>query len=61
MASRYLEPSTQGLRRPTDAAKENGMVINPPRYAEHGGLTGPAKTAARNTLSISKPGGGRKA
>ena len=38
MAQRYLEPSDVGLRKPTDTQKENGQIVNPPRYAEHGGL-----------------------
>ena len=59
MPSRYLEPSTTGLRKPTDPEMQNGQCLNPPRYAEHGGLTGPGKIAAPNPLKISKPGGGR--
>jgi hypothetical protein len=59
MSTRYLEPSTTGLRKPTDPGKNNGQMINPPRYAEHGGLTGPTKVAQENPLHISKPGGGR--
>jgi hypothetical protein len=52
-------PSSAGLRRPTDPQKENGQIINPPRYAEHGGLDKPSRIAQKNPLSISKPGGGR--
>jgi hypothetical protein len=59
MAQRFLEPSTAGLRKPTDAQKENGQCINPPRYAEHGGLDKASRTAQKNPLTISKPGGGR--
>ena len=62
MAQRYLEPSTEGLRKPTDPQKENGQIINQPRYAEHGGLDKPQRTAHvtnPNRLHISKPGGGR--
>lgn len=59
MTQKFLQPSAGGLRRPTDAGKMNGQVINPPRYAEMGGLTGPTKTAAENPLTISKPNGGR--
>lgn len=55
----FLKPSSSGLRRPTDPNKENGQVVNPPRYAEWGGLTGPSKTAERNPFTISKPNGGR--
>jgi hypothetical protein len=61
MTTRYLQPSQDGLRKPTDPQKENGNIINPPRYAEFGGLTGPSKVATRNPLVISKPGGGRSA
>jgi len=46
----------------------NGVVYNPPRYAELGNLDGPSKTKTTvnnskfdvgNPLSISKPNGGR--
>jgi hypothetical protein len=59
MPARYLEPSTAGLRKPTDPEKDNGQIINQPRYAEHGGLDKPARIAQKNPLTISKPGGGR--
>ena len=59
MAQRFLEPSSAGLRLPTDSQKENGQVINPPRYAEMGGLDGPRRTAQKNPLSITKPGSKR--
>lgn len=59
MPTRFLEPSTAGLRKPTDPQKENGQVINPPRYAEHGGLDKPSRIEQKNPLTISKPGGGR--
>lgn len=59
MSTRYLEPSQDGLRKPTDPNKENGQIINPPRYANWGGLNGPSKVAQKNPLTISKPNGGR--
>ena len=61
MPTRFLEPSTQGLRKPTDPQKENGQIVNPPRYAEHGGLDKPSRAYQKNPFSISKPGGGRAA
>lgn len=57
--ARFLEPSTTGLRKPTDSGKENGQVINPPRYAQMGGLDKPSRIAEKNPLAIRKPGGGR--
>jgi hypothetical protein len=59
MGERFLEPSSAGLRKPTDPGKENGQIINQPRYAEHGGLDKPARIAQKNPLHISKPNGGR--
>jgi hypothetical protein len=40
MASEFLKPSNNGLRQPTDPQKENGQIINPPRFAEMGGVPG---------------------
>jgi hypothetical protein len=66
--SNYLRPSETGLRKPTDADRINGVVVNPPRYSELGGLTGPGKVATTvsnsksdigNPFHISKPNGGR--
>lgn len=56
----YLKPGGGGIRKPTDAAQDNGQVINPPRYAQFGGLTSAEKAAGYNPLTISKPNGGRK-
>jgi hypothetical protein len=60
MSERFLAPSSAGLRKPTDPDKNNGQVINPPRYAELGGLDKPSRIAQANPLTISKPGGGRR-
>lgn len=60
MSSRFLEPSPNGLRKPSDTQKENGQIINPPRFAEHGGLDRASKIEQKNPLTISKPNGGRK-
>lgn len=63
MSSNFLKPKQGGLRQPTDSAKENGDIINPPRYAALGGLTGPSKiaptvngTSNSNNLRLSKVG-----
>jgi hypothetical protein len=68
MSSNFMKPSGSGLRMPTDPAQINGQIINPPRYAEFGGLTGPGKVKTTvnksvfdigNPFNISKPNGGR--
>lgn len=65
MSSNFLKPSSTGLRQPTDPKQINGDVVNPPRYAELGGLSGPSKTKTTvnnsmfdmgNPFRISKPG-----
>lgn len=61
-------PSSSGLRKPSDSSPLNGVVYNPPRYAEWGGLDGAHRTKTTvngskfdvgNPLTISKPNGGR--
>ena len=68
MSKGYLRPSESGIRQPTDANQINGTVINPPRYCEYGGLSGPNKVVTTvnkskfdigNPFHISKPNGGR--
>lgn len=57
MSNRFLQPQALGLRKPTDPAQQNGNIINPPRYAEFGGLSGPRKAAQSNAFRVVKPGG----
>ncbi len=47
------------LRRPTDNAKNHGPMVNPPRYAEVGGLSGGSKIA-KGGLKVNKPADGKK-
>lgn len=54
--ARFLEPSADGLRKPTDPQKENGQIINPPRFAEIGGLDKPMRVFQKNPFGIRKPG-----
>ena len=53
---KLYRPSEKGRRSPTSNAKENGQIVNPPRYAEMGGFTGPSKGVSKNKMSIRKPG-----
>ncbi len=54
--SNYLKPSTKGMREPQSNGSVNDMIVNPPRYAELGGLTSPQKIGKRNTMAIKRPG-----
>jgi len=46
-------------RRPTDNNQKNGVVVNTPRYAELGGLSGASKVA-KNSMAVQKPGDGKR-
>lgn len=48
----WMRPAPARPRTPGDPARKNGRVINPPLYAEMGGLTGPSKTGPRNDMII---------
>ena len=54
MTQRYLEPSPDGLRKPTDPQRENGQIVNTPRYSELGGMDEPSTIAQKNPFTISK-------
>ena len=47
-------------RRPTDNTQQNGVVTNPPRFEQFGGLSSGAKIGAKNKMAVQKPGDGKK-
>lgn len=54
---KLFRPDASGaLRDPLTNSQMNGNIMNPPRYAELGGLDGPRGSVKRNTMSIVKPG-----
>jgi len=57
--SDLFKPSSTGRRGVTDNARENGNIINPPRFPEIGGFTS-TKPVQQNGIRIRKPGGGAK-
>lgn len=52
----YLKPSTKGSRGPQDNGSVSDMIVQPPRYAEIGGLKNAGKIGKRNTMAVKKPG-----
>jgi hypothetical protein len=54
---KLFEPAPTGKRAPTDNKRENGRIINVPRYAELGGFTGTSKALTGNNIKIRRPGG----
>jgi len=47
-------------RRPTDNNQQNGVVTNPPRFEQFGGLSGGNAIGAKNKMGVQKPGDGKK-
>lgn len=47
-------------RRPTDNNQNNGPVVNTPRYAPFGGLTGATKIGIKNKMAVNDRGNGKK-
>ena len=58
MPARYLEPSSKGKRGELDNSRSNGRVVNPPRFAQLGGLSSAKKSTAmrKGDATIRKPG-----
>ena len=53
----YLKPTTRGMRSPQDNGSASDMIVNPPRYAELGGLTSARKMGPKgNTMKVRPPG-----
>lgn len=48
------------IRKPTSDEQRNGPIVNPPRYAKLGGLKSAASFPVNNSMSIKKPGDGKK-
>ena len=47
-------------RNPTTDKQANGQIINTPRFAHMGGLSGPTATKGTNNMTIKPPGDGKK-
>jgi hypothetical protein len=55
--NRLFRPDAEGaLRDPRSNTMVNGNIVNPPRYAELGGLTSADKAMKRNDMRIVAPG-----
>lgn len=55
-----LKPkSSATLRRPTDNNRNHGLIVNPPRFAQMGGLTGASKVGNAG-MKVAKPADGKK-
>jgi hypothetical protein len=54
--TRLFNPSDSiSARDPQSNVIDDGMIVNPPRYAELGGLSSANKGIARNGMTIKKP------
>jgi hypothetical protein len=57
MVTKLFAPKSYPIRMPTDTAKRNGSILNPPRLPEIGGATKNNMDKAEPTLKLRKPGG----
>ena len=58
MATDFLKPKSSGIREPLSNQQMNGRVMNPPRFAQLGGLKSAKRAGAmsKNGLAIRRPG-----
>ena len=56
MSKGFLKPTTKGMRGPQDNGSQSDMIVQPPRYAELGGLKSASKIGKRNAMTVKKPG-----
>jgi hypothetical protein len=57
--TRLFAPKSYAIRQPTDNARRNGAVLNPPRLPEIGGMTKSNGDQRESSMTIRKPGGTR--
>lgn len=50
-----MAPNSYPIRDPKDPNQVVGRIVNPVRYQEIGGLTGPGKLAKGNSMTVQKP------
>jgi predicted methyltransferase len=59
--TRLFNPADSlSIRDPVSNEQMNGNVMNPPRFAELGGLSGRTKAFFKNAMRIVKPGAGTR-
>ncbi len=57
MSTGYLKPTTKGMRAPLDNGSQGDMIVNPPRWAELGGLKNASKISKKRMgMAVKKPG-----
>lgn len=55
--NRLFNPADSlSIRDPVSNEKENGNIVNPPRFAEFGGFSSASRGLTRNNQRIIRPG-----
>lgn len=49
---KFLGPNAGSIRDPISNAQENGRIVNPPRFAQIGGLSSSGKAIKRNSKKL---------
>ncbi len=57
MSTGFLKPTTKGMRAPLDNGSQSDLIVNPPRFAELGGLKNSSKISKKRMgMAVKKPG-----
>lgn len=55
----FIRPTVTKARDYAATSQNNGMIVNPPRYEEFGGLKSSKKVGDKNRMSVSDRGNGK--
>ena len=54
----FIKPTISKVREYDTASQQNGMILNPPRFEEFGGLKSKSKTE-KNKMAVTDRGNGK--
>jgi hypothetical protein len=55
----FIKPTVSKVRDYASTSQQNGMIINPPRYENFGGLRSAKKVGDKNKMAVTDRGNGK--
>jgi len=55
----FIKPTISKVREYDATGQMNGMIYNPPRYEDFGGLKNKSKTDGKNKMAVTDRGNGK--
>lgn len=55
----FIKPSITKVREYDATSQNNGMIVNPPRYEEMGGLKSARRLDGKNKMAVTDRGNGK--